>query len=269
MPNLTYYHVLSPRAPSTAPSKPSPRSKVPWLQGGANRPNNAAMGRGNVERAKVHHSSPGKSKVAVCQDRLHMPVHSPDCRVGHASWHHASMDCAEGGGAQRSEHILPSPDARRKHQTGLHCGPSPAEAAMLEKIAMLTEQQQHTRDQQQLSSKMIERLKRDSTGWRDKFVALSETEKQSLLQVHVLALKVAERDDWLRESLPHKQMLQEQTAHMRAEHEHELVRLKTVMIAAHESEAAVHLRLKDKLARISAERQREEKALRDGMRVVH
>jgi len=137
---------------------------------------------------------------------------------------------------------------------------------MLEKISIMTEQQQHTRDQQQLSSKMIERLKRDSTGWRDKFVALSETEKQSLLQAHVLALKVAERDDWLRESLPHKQMLQEQTAHMRAEHERELVQIKTVMIAAYEGEVAV---LKDKLARISAERHREEKALREGKRVVH
>lgn len=271
----TYYEVLSPRAPSTprtlcGDSGPSPRSKGSlWRPQSAERaPETQRAAPGKSLKGSV--ASPGKSLKGIFRN----PIHTPGCLVGHAHARYLTEDaggqeavrstCGEEPGRMSDDMLYRNALQKRFGQ----CGPSTAEATILQENMVLKQQLRRIRDQQQLSAKMIERIKREAAGWREKFAALSETEKQSSVQIHTLAVKVAERDDWLRESLPHKQMLQEQTVQMRADYERQLQQLKTAMATAHGRAEEARERLEGKIAAVKTEKQREETALREALRVV-
>jgi len=74
--------------------------------------------------------------------------------------------------------------------------------------------------------------------------------------------------DWLRESLPHRSMLQEQTAQMRADFEREISSLKDELAAARSAAEAERTRLESKLAALREDKEREERVLRDALRVL-
>ena len=183
-------------------------------------------------------------------------VHAPDCLAGKEE-ETKKETCGR----------LPSPDAcKRMAAAPQCCNSSAAQEATLRETAMLKQQMRRARDQQLLSTKMVDRLKREAAGWRDKFVELSEAEKRAALQLHDLTIKVADRDDWLRESRPHKQFLQEQTAQMRANFEREIRDLRALLASAHADAQAVHQRLEDKCSSLKAVQMCKEQALREALR---
>jgi len=270
---MAYYpQLFSPHAPSSprghgpGPHRPQSakvaRTAVAWSTPLAVAQPGVSPGRPGQRILTFSSPAPAKNLSAMLRK-----VHSPDCLACGAE---AAPGAEEGteGSTPATSRWLPSPDAsgRRQAAAQLCRVPCAAPEAALHETAALKQQLRRARDQQLLSTKMVDRLKREAAGWRDKFAALSESEKRSSLQLHELSVKVAERDDWLRESRPHKQMLQEQTAQMRADYEREIRDLKAQLASAHVEAQAVRERLEDRCECLKAEQLRAETALREGLR---
>ena len=62
-----------------------------------------------------------------------------------------------------------------------------------QEIAVLKQQLRRAREQALGSTRIIDRLKREAQCWRDRFISLSESEKQHSVEIHALGSKIAER----------------------------------------------------------------------------
>ena len=178
-------------------------------------------------------------------------VHSPDCSTEQAQ--NLKRDALFESGEGRAGHSVQCCRAAGEHR---------------QEIVVLKQQLRRAREQVFGSTRVIERLRQEGQCWRDRVVSLSQAEKQHSVEVHLLGTKIAQRDDWLRESLPHKQMLQEQTAQMRADYENEVKSLQEELATARADASAERERLEGKLAAQKEDREREERVLREALRVL-
>jgi hypothetical protein len=218
-------------------------------------------------------------------------VHSPDCLV----WQDSPQDSLrhaqtsdEARKATRGAVQLPpasphlqSPGqvsaARQRPISALRpaaeescCVSRPAPANLLEAdgSGALKQQLQRARAEYFAAQKTAERLAREAAGWRQKFAALSERDKAAALELHLLTGKLAERDEALRHSLPHKHLLLEQTAQMRADFARENAALKDHAAAASAEAEARYAAYERRIEELTEQQMREEQTLRAAVRIA-
>ena len=154
-----------------------------------------------------------------------LKAHSPDCLAGQGRSPHLELQPLQTEDHQHLEGTARQPAAARS-AICQECHFSTAEVCLCggaaQQVERLKQQLRCAREQHLAAAASVQRMKRQAAGWRDKFAALSESEKKASIEVHLMAEKVAEREDMLRKSAPHKQVLEKQMAEMRSEADTEL-----------------------------------------------
>ncbi|MGB1605557.1 MAG: hypothetical protein ACPIOQ_73175, partial [Promethearchaeia archaeon] len=159
-----------------------------------------------------------------------LKAHSPDCLAGQGRRPHLELQPLQAEDHQHLEGTARLPAAAQE------CHFSAAEVCVCggaaQQVDRLKQQLRCAREQHLAAAASVQRMKRQAAGWRDKFAALSESEKKASIEVHLMAEKVAEREDMLRKSAPHKQVLEKQMAEMRSEADTELRLLQEELASA-------------------------------------
>ena len=159
-----------------------------------------------------------------------LKAHSPDCLAGQGRSPHLELQPLHAEDHQHLEGTARQPAAAQE------CHFSSAEVCSCggaaQQVERLKQQLRCAREQHLAAAASVQRMKRQAAGWRDKFAALSESEKKASIEVHLMAEKVAEREDMLRKSAPHKQVLEKQMAEMRSEADTELRLLQEELASA-------------------------------------